>query len=187
MLRWPLTNVLEEQACYAELLPLLQPHGLQCPQGHTLPPDPAPHARHRVVVGYHCRQCGAVFNPFTGTLFSKSRYSCAIILQILREIAQGVPTAHLAAELHIDRGHFLRCHPAIHALLEQPLPPRRCPTRCRKVMQCYITAGEKGWKQADPARLPWRRTNKRQDHGTWTNARRSVVLEQVCHRVRMGT
>ena len=124
MLRWPLTDVLDEQACYAELLHLLQPHGLQCPKGHPLPPHQAPHDRHRgVVLDYRCRQCGAVFNLFTGTLFAKSRYSCRIILQILRGIAQGVPTKHLAAELHIDRGHLLERRHAMQALLEQRLPP----------------------------------------------------------------
>jgi hypothetical protein len=49
---------------------------------------------HRVVCAYRCRRCGAVFNLFTGTLLCKSRYSCAILLQLLRGIAQGVPTAH---------------------------------------------------------------------------------------------
>jgi hypothetical protein len=45
----------------------------------------------------------------------------------LRGIAQGVPTAHLAAELHVDRSHLLRRRHAIHALLEQRLPPLRPP------------------------------------------------------------
>ncbi len=56
MLRWPLTNVRDEQACYDESLHLLQPHDSQCPQGHSLPPTPAPHDRYRVVVDYRCRQ-----------------------------------------------------------------------------------------------------------------------------------
>jgi transposase-like protein len=130
MLRWPLTSVLDEHACYHELLRLLWPQGLQCPQGHPLPPEQAPHDRHRgVVVDYRCRSCGAVFNLFTGTLFSKSRYSCRVILQILRGIAQGVPTKHLAAELHINRGHLLERRHAILALLAERLPPLR-PARC---------------------------------------------------------
>ena len=115
---------------------LLHPHGLQCPQGHPLPAGQAPHDGHRLVVDYRCRQCGAVFNLFTGTIFSKSRYSCAIILQILRGIAQGIPTAHLAAELQIDRSHLLRRRHAIHALLVQRLPPPHCsPTRPKRVMK----------------------------------------------------
>ena len=126
MLHWPLTEVLDEEACYGWLLRMLQPQGLHCPAGHPLPPDQAPHDRHRTpVVDYRCRQCGRVFNLFTGTLFQKTRYSCAVVLQILRGIAQGVPTKHLAAELHIDRRHLLRRRHAIQALLVQRLPPLR--------------------------------------------------------------
>jgi transposase-like protein len=124
MLRWPLTDVLDDQACYEWLRQQLQPHGLQCPHGHPLPADQAPHDRHRApVVDYRCRQCGAVFNLFTGTLFAKTRYPCTILLQILRGIAQGTPSEHLAAELHISRRHLLRRRHAIQALLEQRLPP----------------------------------------------------------------
>ena len=124
MLHWPLTEVLDDQACYEWLLHHLQPHGLHCPRGHLLPPTQAPHDRHRApILEYRCRQCGAVFNLFTGTLFQKTRYRCPIILQILRGIAQGTPTKHLADELQIDRRHLLRRRHAIHALLEQRLSP----------------------------------------------------------------
>jgi hypothetical protein len=124
MLHWPLTEVLDEGACYEWLRRMLQPQGLHCPAGHPLPPDQAPHDRHRApLVDYRCRQCGRVFNLFTGTLFQKTRYPCTIILQILRGIAQGVPTKHLADELQIDRRHLLRRRHAIQALLWQRLPP----------------------------------------------------------------
>ncbi|MDQ2809061.1 MAG: hypothetical protein M3Z04_19475 [Chloroflexota bacterium] len=67
-----------------------------------------PIGRHRApILDYRCRHCGAVFNFFTGTVFSKTRYSCRLLLQIVRDIAQGVSTKHLAAELHIDRGYLL--------------------------------------------------------------------------------
>ena len=124
MIHWPLTDLLDEPACYTWLQQMLQPHGLRCPHGHPVPLDQAPHDRHRgVVVDYRCRQCGAVFNLFTGTLFSKTHYPCRVIVQILRGIMQGVPTKHLAEELHLDRGHLLRRRHAIQALLEQRLPP----------------------------------------------------------------
>jgi hypothetical protein len=40
-----------------------------------------------------------------------------------------VPTKHLAAELHINRGHLLERRHAIQALLAARLPPLR-PARC---------------------------------------------------------
>ena len=126
MFEWPITDLLDEQACYDYLLHSLWPAGLHCPRGHRLPPDQAPHDRHRApVLDYRCRQCGAVFNLFTGTVFSKTRYSCRIVVLILRGIAQGVPTKHLAAELHIDRGCLLARRHAIQTLLAQRFPPLR--------------------------------------------------------------
>ena len=126
MLEFPLTELLDEQACYDFLLRTLHPDGLHCPDGHPLPHDQAPHDRHRApIMDYRCRQCGAVFNLFTGTIWSKTRFRCATIVQILRGIAQGVPTKHLAAELGIDRSHLLQRRHQIQALVEQRLSPLR--------------------------------------------------------------
>ena len=124
MLRFPIGDLLDEHRCAEFLLAVLHPTGLACPNGHPLPPTQAPHDRHRApIADYRCRHCGAVFNLFTGTLWSKSHYPCSTIVLILRGIAQGTPTAHLAAELGIDRGHLLERRHAIQALLEQRLSP----------------------------------------------------------------
>lgn len=123
-MQFPIDQLLDEQACYDFLLACLHPPGLHCPRGHPLPPEQAPHDRHRTpVLDYRCRQCGAVFNVFSGTLLVKSHYPCSTLVLMLRGIAQGVPTKHLAAELHIDRGHLTERRHAIQALLEQRLPP----------------------------------------------------------------
>jgi hypothetical protein len=82
-------TLLDEQACYDFLLQVLHPDGLVCPHGHPLPPNQAPHDRHRApIMDYRCRSCGAVFNLFTNTLWSKTRYRCSSIVHILRGIAQ---------------------------------------------------------------------------------------------------
>jgi transposase-like protein len=124
MIAFPIRSLMDEQACYNYLLEVLHPEGLHCPQGHALPTDQAPHDKHRApIVDYRCRRCGAVFNLFTHTIWSKSRYDCATIVLILRGIAQGVPTAHLAQELGIDRTHLLQRRHAIQRLIEQRFPP----------------------------------------------------------------
>jgi len=124
MVRFPLTGLLDEHACYDALLAILHPDGLSCPRGHPLPPTQQPHDRHRApIMDYRCRQCGAVYNVFTGTIFSKVRYPCSTIIQILRGIAQGTPTKHLAEELHIDRGHLLDRRHQIQALVDAHFSP----------------------------------------------------------------
>jgi transposase-like protein len=126
MMQFPLHTLLDEQACYDFLLQVLHPTGLVCPHGHLLPPEQAPHDRHRTpIMDYRCRRCGAVFNLFTNTLFSKTRYRCATIVLILRGIAQGTPTKHLAGELGIDRGHLLERRHDIQAVLAGRLSPPR--------------------------------------------------------------
>ena len=128
MLQFPLDDRLDEQAGYDFLRHVLHPDGLCCPHGHRLPADQPAHDRHRFpILDYRCRTCGAVFNLFTGTIWTKSRYPCSTIVQILRGIAQGVPTQHLAAELGVDRGHLLERRPCIQGLVEQHLSPLRAP------------------------------------------------------------
>jgi transposase-like protein len=128
MLSFPIDELLDEQRCYEFLLRTLHPDGLRCPQGHPLPPDQQPHDRHRApIMDYRCRQCGAVYNLFTGTCWRKTRYPCRKIVLLLRGIAQGVPTKHLAEELRLDRSQLLERRHAVQELLEQRLPPRHSP------------------------------------------------------------
>jgi transposase-like protein len=135
MLIFPIDELMDEQACYDFLLKVLHPQGLRCPKGHPLPKAQAPHDRHRApVFDYRCRRCGAIYNLFTHTIWSKSRYSCKTIVLILRGIAQGTPTQHLAEELQLDRSHLLKRRHVIQTLIEQrlsPLSPRRRRDRSR--------------------------------------------------------
>ncbi len=126
MLQFPIDDMLDEQACHDCLLHVLHADGLHCPHGHPLPVGQAPHDRHRApIMDYRCRSCGAVFNLFTGTVWAKSRYRCSTIVQILRGIAQGVPTKHLAEAVGIDRGHLLARRHRIQGLVAEHLSPHR--------------------------------------------------------------
>ena len=124
MIAFPIQSLMDEQACYDYLLSVLHPQGLHCPEGHALPAEQGAHDRHRApIVDYRCQTCGAVFNVFTNTIWTKTRYRCATIVLILRGVAQGVPTAHLARELGIDRAHLLEHRHEIQRLIEQHFPP----------------------------------------------------------------
>ncbi len=56
---------------------------------------------------YRCRECGAVYNLFTDTIWSGTRYSCRTIVSLLRGIALGVPNIRLAAALKLDRSNLI--------------------------------------------------------------------------------
>ena len=124
MITFPIQELMDEQKCYDYLLHVLHPQGLTCPAGHRLRPEQKPHDRHRgPVFDYRCSECGCVFNAFTTTVWQGSRYTCVQMVLILRGIAQGIPTEHLADELGIDRSHLLEKRHEIQKLLEQRLSP----------------------------------------------------------------
>jgi transposase-like protein len=124
MMTFPIQELMDEQKCYEYLLKSLHPQGLKCPAGHPLRPGQKPHHRHRApVVDYRCPECGRIFNAFNGTVWSGSRYTCIQMVLILRGIAQGTTTEHLADELGIDRAHLLEKRHEIQTLLQQRLPP----------------------------------------------------------------
>jgi hypothetical protein len=103
MMIFPLQELMDEQKCYDYLLQVLHPNGLRCPAGHPLSAGQQPHDRHRAPVSdYRRRECGAVFNAFTGTVWSGSRYTCVQRVLILRGIAPGIPTPR--ASQRVDRG-----------------------------------------------------------------------------------
>jgi transposase-like protein len=103
MMAFPITELLDEQACYEFLLSVLHPTGLRCPAGHKVAAGQAPHMSDRApVVEYRCRRCGKVFNLFTTTLWKGTHYSCRQVVPLVRGFAQGVPTLHLARELRLD-------------------------------------------------------------------------------------
>jgi transposase-like protein len=116
---FPLTDLLDEDACYERLLAALHPDGLQCP--HCRATDrPGVHRCHRdPVLDYQCGRCGCVFNAFTGTALQGTHRPCAQLLLILRGIAQGVSTARLARELGCDRKHLLRLRHRLQDLAER--------------------------------------------------------------------
>src|SRR4051812_46454060 len=94
---FPLTDLLDDDACYAFLVDALHPDGLRCPacgdRHHTI------HRAHRApVLDYRCA-CGRVFNAWTGTALQGTHRRPAQLVLLLRGVAQGAPTAQLAREL----------------------------------------------------------------------------------------
>ena len=176
MMIFPIYELLDEQRCYDYLLKVLHPNGLHCSNGHPLPPEQAPHDRSREpIFDYKCRVCGTVYNLFTNTIWSGTRYSCAIIILIMRGIAQGIPTEHLAEELTIDRSHLLKLRHEIQKLAMSCLPSSPLSDTQTESDEMYQNAGEKGYKHDDPGDPPRRRANNKPGRGTMDNDRPPIL------------
>jgi transposase-like protein len=104
---FPISDLMDEDACYAKLVGWLHPDGLACPRCGARD-GLGVHHRHRApVLDYRCAVCRRVFNAFTGTALQGTKRRSVELVLILRGIAQGVPTARLARELDCDRKELL--------------------------------------------------------------------------------
>jgi hypothetical protein len=151
---FPLTDLLDEDACYRRLVGWLHPGGLRCPGCGA--PDRAcwVHRRHRdPLLDFRCKGCGAVFNAFTGSALQGTQRSCAQVLLLVRGIAQGRPTARLARELRCDYKHLLELRHKLQALAGRAAE-RQPPLTDAAVEadELYQNAGEKRCPAPRPAR-----------------------------------
>jgi transposase-like protein len=139
---FPLTGLMDEDACYTRLLEALHPDGLACPRcgGDRL----GVHRRHRApVIDYRCRDCRRVFNAFTGTALHKTSRRPSALVLILRGIAQGASTARLARELGCDRMELLKLRHGLQGYATAGLDPDSLPEAVVEADECYVNAGEK--------------------------------------------
>ncbi|HEX3872877.1 MAG TPA: transposase [Solirubrobacteraceae bacterium] len=139
---FPLTGMMDEGACHERLAGALHPDGLACPRcgGDRY----GVHRRHRdPVIDYRCRDCRRVFNIFTGTALQGASRRPSDLIQILRGIAQGAPTARLARELGCDRMKLLELRHKLQAHATAGLDPAPLPDAVVEADECYVNAGEK--------------------------------------------
>jgi len=139
---FPLTELVDEQACYERLGGALHPGGLTCPRrgGSRL----GVHRKHRVpVLDYRRRDCRRVFNASTGTVLQNTNRRPSALVLILRGIAQGVSTARLARELDCDRIKLLTLRHELQDHARAGLDAEPLPDLVVEADECYVNAGEK--------------------------------------------
>ena len=151
---FPITDLMDEHACYAQLVAWLHPDGLACPRCHqhdrlgvhSPPPRPDP---------------GLPLRPLRPRLQRLDRHGPARpqappseLVLIIRGFAQGVPTAQLARELGCDRSELLElAAPA-------PRPGLQEPGRCRWMTRCWRRTRPTRMRGKKACRIATRRTRR---------------------------
>jgi transposase-like protein len=149
---FPITDLMDERACYERLVGWLHPGGLACPRcaerEHL-----AVHRRHRdPVLDYRCLACRRVFNAFTGTLLQGTRRRPAELVLVVRGVAQGVPTAKLARELGRDRKELLALRHRLQRAAWRSRDQRRLGDGVVEADEMFQNAGEKRGAAHRPGR-----------------------------------
>jgi transposase-like protein len=140
---FPITDLMDEDACYAKLLGWLHPDGLACPRCHRSDRMRV-HRSHRAPVrDYRCGHCRRVFNAFTGTILHGTRRRPSELALIVRGFAQGVPTAQLARELECDRSELLALRHRLQEAASRGLARTPLADEVLEADEAYQNAGEK--------------------------------------------
>ena len=163
-------HLMDEAACYRQLLDWLHPGGLKCPRCGEV--DAWAHRYYREpVIDYRCKRCDAVYNAFTGTALCGTHRRPSELVLVLRGVAAGETTARMARELRCSRSHLLGLRRRLQAHASDRRDKGPLPDDEVEADEMYKNAGEKGLKHPDPDDPPRRRANKGQGHGTWEGDR----------------
>ena len=154
---FPITDLMDEEACSASLVAWLHPSGLACPRCHR-GDRMMIHRCHRApVLDFRCDHCGRVFNAFTGTPLHGIRRRPSELVLIVRGIAQGVPTAQLARELDCDRSELLNLRHRLQDLAFRHRDRMPLEDKVVEADEAYQNAGEKrraAYRSRRPAATP---------------------------------
>jgi transposase-like protein len=155
---FPITELLNDQASMAWIEKHFHPKGLRCPSC-TAKKIQAREFRwtKRGLVDYRCRACEAVYNLYSGTLFSGSNLHPRQTVLLLRGVCKGESSQTLAAELGLSRQSVHLWRQRLQAngyrtVEETPVPDRRTETD-----EMFQNAGEKrgkAQKHGGPAPSP---------------------------------
>ena len=140
---FPISELMNESACYSKLLSLLHPQGLRCPQCNASERIGVHRYRRKEVPDHRCDGCGRVFNIFTATKLHGTRRRPSTVLLLLRGIVQGTPTAQLARELKCSRTSLLPLRHQIQNWAEQALPKDVLIDPVTEADEMFQNAGEK--------------------------------------------
>jgi len=149
---FPIIDLMDEDACYAELVRWLHPDGLACPRCHRADRMRV-HRSHRAPArDYRCGHCHRVFNAVTGTILHGTRRRPRELVLIVRGFAQGVPTARLARELDCDRAELLKLRHRLQDAAYRNRDIMPLEDRVLEADETYQNAGEKRRAASRPGR-----------------------------------
>jgi transposase-like protein len=140
---FPITDLMDEDACYAKLVQWLHPDGLACPRCHQGDRMAVHRRRRPPVLDYRCGHCGRVFNAFTGTALNGVKRRPSELVLIVRGFSQGVSTARLARELECDRSELLNLRHRLQDLAFRNRDRMPLDDQVLEADEAYQNAGEK--------------------------------------------
>jgi transposase-like protein len=140
---FPITELLDEDACYTKLVEWLHPDGFACPRCHKRDRMAVHRRRRPPVLDFRCGHCHRVFNAFTDTALHGIKRRPSELVLIVRGFSQGVPTAQLARERGCDRSELLNLRHRLQDLAFRNRDRMPMDDQVLEADEAYQNAGEK--------------------------------------------
>lgn len=151
---FPITELMDRQACVQWLGAHFHPAGLKCP--HCQAGVDQAHWFRRTKRSdldvYRCKVCRGLYNLYSGTVFEGKHFTPEQTVLFLREVLQGKSSAKLARELKISRTTALALRHRLHANAETKQPNAPLSDLEVETDEMFQNAGEKRRKARPSAR-----------------------------------
>jgi transposase-like protein len=144
-MEFPITELLDEENSAAWLLEHFHPKGLKCPKCKQGVEHSRKFGRTQASAldVQRCKDCGTIYNLYTGTVFQGSQWTPQQVVLLMRGICKGETTRELAAELKLNYKTVLTMRHRVHANAELKQPNTALPDSHSETDEMFQNAGEK--------------------------------------------
>lgn len=124
---FPITNLMDREACLVWIAEYFHPAGLKCPHcgADFQEANWFRKTKRSELDVYRCKGCKGIYNLYSGTVFEGRYFNPEQTVLFIRAVVQGKSTAQIARELGISRttATEVRQHLQANAEREQPQSP----------------------------------------------------------------
>jgi len=156
---FPITNLMDREACLTWIEEFFHPDGLQCPHcGADFERARWFRQTKRSKLDvYRCQKCKGIYNLYSKTVFEGRYFRPEQTVLFIRGVCQGKPTAKLARELNISRTTATEVRHQLQANAEKEQPKTPLEDDAVETDEMFQNAGEKrrvAWRPRRPTPMP---------------------------------
>lgn len=144
-MEFPITELLDHENSSEWILKHFHPKGLKCPKRQIgLEQSRKFRCTQSSELEVHrCKQCGTIYNLYTGTVFQGSQWTPRQVVLLMRGICKGETTRELAAELQLNYKTVLTMRHRVQANAELEQPTTALPDSHSETDEMFQNAGGK--------------------------------------------
>jgi len=153
-MEFPITELLDYENSVEWILKHFHPKGLVCPKCQKGLRQSRKFRRTQTseLEVQRCKECGTIYNLYTGTVFQGSQWTPMQVVLLMRGICKGETTRELASELKLNYKTVLTMRHRVQANAELEQPASALPDQHSETDEMFQNAGEKRRPSLRPRR-----------------------------------